>query len=480
MTPSIAKEQLDLWKMVALASLVLSLGWAHCVTYAEISTSEASDANEVKIVKNVWVDVPLMQVLQDISMETGVAIVTCPHVPDPLVSLDTGPGKPFRDCMQELLSGRGLIVHKKSKKLYFVSCGSPTCPSSLEIADYKRVCLKYISAKHLKSSLPKSVEQYVTTGERGNEVLIYAAPEIAKHIMGIVTALDVPRQQVELEVLVVELSKEDSKQFGLDWEYADYHNLFSMEEGLGFFTGTAQYTSVPKSQLASLLFTLRALVGENKATIRSRPRVTTQNGEKAVIDISLEEYFTIVIDTYGAPGRLRTELEKIKSGVTLAIKPNIGNEGDITVDVATEVSDIASRQNQIEGNMSGDLPIIRRRKVDTCVRVKDGDAIVIGGLIETQERTKDKRVPVLSSIPLVGGLFTSKEASTINKEVIIFITPRLINEGQGPLVDGYSKINVEKELKGLQNPAPAEGQYPPDQNSTETNIERNFLDAHRP
>jgi len=481
MTSLIAIKQLDLWKMVALASLVLSFGLGHCVTYADALTSGITDANEAIMVKNVWADVPLMQVLRDISMETCVTIVTCPHVSDPLVSLDTGPGKPFRDCMDELLSSRGLSVHKKNGKSYLVSCGSPTCPSSLEIADCKRLCLKYISAKHLKSSLPKSVEQYVTTGERENEVLIYAAPEIAKHIMDIVTELDVPRQQVVLEVLVVELWEEASKQFGLDWEYSDSHNSLSMEGGLGFFTGTAQYTSVPKNRLTSLLFTIRALVGKNKATIRSRPRVATQNGEKAVIDISLEEYFSIVTDLYDVPARLRTELKVIKTGVTLEIKPTIGNDGDITVDVATEVSDVASRQNQIEGNASGDLPLVRRRKVDTCVRVKEGDAIVLGGLIETQERTKDKRVPVLSSIPFVGGLFKAKESSTIDKEVVIFITPRLIHEDRDPFFERHSKISVEKELNDLQeNSVPPEGRHPPDQNSVETNIERKSSDAHRP
>ena len=480
MTQSTPRDQLYLWKTAALASLVLSFGLANCVTYAAILTTGAADANEVIMVKNVWADVPLAQVLRDISMETGVAIVTCPHVPDPLVSLDTGSGKPFRDCMEELLLGRGLFVSKKSEKFYLVSCGSPTCPSSLEIAEYKRLCLKYISAKHLKSSLPKSVEQYVSTGERENEVLIYAAPEIAKHITEIVAELDVPRQQVVLEVLVVELWEEASKKFGLDWEYSDHHNSLSMEEGLGLFTGTAQYTSVPKNQLTSLLFTLRALVGENKAAIRSRPRVATQNGEKAIIDVSLEEYFTIVTDLYDAPGRFRTDLKVIKTGVTLEIKPNIGDDGDITVDVSTEVSDVASRQNQIEGNASGDLPLVRRRKVDTCVRVKEGDAIVLGGLVETQERTKNKRVPVLSSIPLIGGLFKAKESSTVDKEVVIFITPRLIHEDRDPFLNRHSKISVEKELEGLEGNSSIPPENPPDQKSVETNIERKSSDAHRP
>jgi len=273
-------------------------------------------------------------------------------------------------------------------------------------------------------------------------------------IMEIVRKLDVPQPQVVLEVLVVELEERATEEFGIDWEYTDPHNTFSMEAGLGAFTGLAQYTSVPKSQLTGLLVTLRALVGEQKANIRCRPRVATLNGQEAVIDISLDEYFTVVTDIYTA-GTLRTELQVITSGVLLKITPHIGDNGDITVDVLTEVSDVASRQNLLAGNESGDLPIIRRRKADTTVRVKEGDAIVIGGLIETQQRSEDKRVPFLSSIPLVGGIFTTKDDSTLKKEVIIFITPRLIEEGQVPGSRGHDLLSPEEELQSLRRPAPS-------------------------
>jgi len=448
MTLLTAIRQIDFWKMIALVPLVLSPALAHRATYADTSAVAITDANEAITVKNVWADVPLTQVLRDISMETGVAIVTCPHVPDQLVSLDTGSGKPLRDCMEELLSGLGVYVHQKGKKFYLIGCGAPTCPSSLEMADSERLCLKYISAKHLQSCLPKSLQQYVSVGQRENEVLLYAVLEIMEHVMEIVAKVDVPPEQVVLEVLVVELWEEATEEFGLDWEYSDHHNNLSMEEGLGFFTGMAQYTSVPKSQLTRLLFTLRALVGKNKATIRSRPRVATQNGEKAIIDISLEEYFTIVTDIYDVTG-LRTDLKVIKTGVLLEITPHIGDNNDITVDVVTEVSDVASRQNQIEGNASGDLPLVRRRKVDTCVRVKEGDAIVIGGLIETQEQNNVKKVPILGDIPLVGGLFRSTKIKTIEKEVIIFITPQLIKEGKIAFSDGHNLIDAEEELDAL-------------------------------
>lgn len=406
------------------------------------------------MVNNVWIDVPLTQVFRDISIETGVVIAVGPQVPDIVVSLDAGLGKPLQECLRELVAGQGLYVHKENDRFYLISSGNPSSPSFGEIAKSKRLYLKYITAKHLRSSLPPSIQQYVSSGERPNEVLVYTVPDIMDRIMEIVRKLDVPQPQVVLEVLVVELEERATEEFGIDWEYTDPHNAFSMEAGLGAFTGIAQYTSVPKSQLTSLLLTLRALVGEEKANIRSRPRVATLNGQEAIIDISLDEYFTVVTDIYTA-GTLRTELQVITSGVLLKITPHIGDDSDITVDVLTEVSDVASRQNMLAGNESGDLPIIRRRKADTTVRVKEGDAIVIGGLIETQQRSEHKRVPLLSSIPLVGGIFKTKDDSTVKKEVIIFITPRLVEEYAMPGSGGHDLLSPEKELQSLRRPAPS-------------------------
>lgn len=457
MSVLIARQEQKLWKMAAavlfmvLFCLVRGADGSGQFDGGYVGPAESADG--MVMVNNVWVDVPLTQVFRDISIETGVVIALCPHVPDPLISLDAGSGKALGECLAELIAGRGLFVYPKSERFYLVSCGDPVCPSFIEIAGSERLYLKYITAKHLRSSLPRSVQQYVSSGERVNEVLVYTVPEIMSRIMEIVRKLDVPQPQVVLEVLVVELREEVTEEFGLDWDYTGRHNSFSMEAGLGAFTGIARYTSVPANEFRTLLLTLQSLVGEKKANIRSRPRVATLNGQEAIIDISLDEYFTVVTDIYGTTGALRTDLEVIKSGVLLNITPYIGDNGDITVDVLTEVSDVASRQNQIAGNDSGDLPIIRRRKADTTVRVKQGDAIVIGGLIETQQRTEDKRVPLLSSIPLVGGIFTTKNDSTVKKEVIIFITPRLIEEGKIAVSRHHELISPEQELESLGVPA---------------------------
>lgn len=412
-----------------------------------------ADSDEPISVHNVWVDVPMGQVFRDISIETGVIIATCPHMPDPLVSLDAGLGKPLKECLGELVAGQGLFVNQRSKRFYLISCGAPSCPSALETASSMRMYLKYITAKHLQSSLPKSMQQYVTSGERQNEVFVYALPEISSHIMEIVRKLDMPREQVVLEVLVVDLWEDTSDELGLDWSYSDSKTSFSLAEGAAGFTGLASYASVAARNLTELNLTIRALVAKKQASIRSRPRVATLNGEKATVDISLDEYFSIATDMYGSS--LRTELEVIKSGVLLEITPHIGDDGNITVNVLTEVSDVASRQNSSGNNgmSDGDLPVIRRRKADTRVRVKEGDAIVIGGLIETQETTDHKRVPLLGSLPVVGGLFKSKDDRTVKKEVMIFITPHIMREGEIAVSNRHELIDEVEEVEKLRDVA---------------------------
>ena len=166
----ITRRKQKQWKTAVL--FVLLFGLAQCIAVAEESTAEVVDTNEVIMVNNVWVDVPLTQVFRDISMETGAIIASCPHIPDPLISLDADSGKPLQECLQELVAGRGLFIYPRNKRFYLISCGEPSCPSFLEIADPKRLCLKYITAKHLKSCLPQSIQQYVSSGQRPNEVLI--------------------------------------------------------------------------------------------------------------------------------------------------------------------------------------------------------------------------------------------------------------------------------------------------------------------
>lgn len=417
-----------------------------------LTAADNSSTGQI-IVKNVWIDVPLSQVFRDISVENGIILATCPHVQDPMVSLDAAKGKPLDECLDELISAQGLYIKKKSDKFYLIVCADPTCPSAIETITPEAIYLKYITAKHLRESMPKSLQEYVTSGTRECEAMIYAVPDITEHIKNLIAQLDVPQEQVMLEVLVVDLWEGTSDEFALDWNLMAPNFAFGVNSaGVGGgFNGFGSYTSIAAANLTAFNFQLKALVSENKASIRSRPRVATLNGEKAKIDVSLDEYYTILTDLYGT--NLRGELEVIKSGVTLEMVPHIGDNGFITVDLQTEVSDVASRRNNTNNNNvnSEDLPVIRRRKADTHVRVREGDAIVIGGLIESQENTNHGKIPGAGDLPVVGGLFKRKLDTTTKKEVMIFITPQIIRDSETAFADRNKLINTKQEVDKLRS-----------------------------
>ncbi len=401
-------------------------------------------------VSNVWVDVPLSQVVRDISMQARATIALDPTVQDSLISLEADPPMKLEDCLERIAAGQGLAVKKVKEAFYVIGSGDPDSPTFSEVSENRRVYLHYISADHVSGSLPKALQKYVSSGKRENEVLICAPDKKMNKVMDAIKKLDTPRRQVVLEALVVELSEEAGNKFGIDWKRVGPDSSFSSVHDISRFVGGAQYASVDQRALRELTLTLRMLVREDLAKVRSRPRVATLNGEQATIDISLEQYFTIVTDVNG--DFLQTELQVVDSGVKLDMTPHIGKDDDITVDVETEVSDVVRQRSEVsnsQGVQGTDLPVIRRRKADTKLRVKDGDAIVIGGLVETLEREREDRVPVLGSIPLVGRLFRDTEKVTEKREVMIFITPRLLEPGQTPFEGRHSAIEVGKELQQM-------------------------------
>lgn len=420
-----------------------------------LAGSPAAGAGDGASVSNVWVDTPLSQVLRDVSLQAKVTVAVDPSVADRLVSLEAEEMS-LRDALERVTAAQGLSVRRVEDDLYVVGSVEPDSPSFSTLARTRRLYLDYVTARHVRESLPRELQRYVTGGRRNTEVLVFAPRRESERIMEIVEQLDVPRRQVVLEALVVELSQEGRRVLGVDWTRSGPDTLFNLTEMTENFVGVARYTSVDERRFRSLMLTIRALLRKGKAEVRSRPRVATVNGEKATIDVGLEEFFNIVTDVNGA--FLRTELQVVKSGVMLEMTPQIGRDGDITVQVKTEVSDVESRRDGLRDEEelttaleASVLPIIRRRKAETTVRVKEGEAIVIGGLIESEDRFEENKVPVLASIPLLGALFRSREKTTVENEVVIFITPRLMGDEADPLSGRHEIVNVESEVAGMRS-----------------------------
>jgi type II secretory pathway component GspD/PulD (secretin) len=157
-----------------------------------------------------------------------------------------------------------------------------------------------------------------------------------------------------------------------------------------------------------------ALEKDNKANIVSNPKITTADNKEASILVG-KEIPLIVSDEAGNP---ITELKKI--GVILRVTPHVNSDGTITMDLHPELSDLAS-----EATVQGGV-IINLQEADTRVVVKDGETAVIGGLISDVESLSRNGVPILKDMPLLGPLFRYESKAVQKRELLIFVTPKIV------------------------------------------------------
>jgi type II secretory pathway component GspD/PulD (secretin) len=132
----------------------------------------------------------------------------------------------------------------------------------------------------------------------------------------------------------------------------------------------------------------------------------------------------------GYYGYARSELQEITSGTTLTITPRIGDNNDITLQVAVEVS------NSIPRGRGSELPVVTRRTASNVVRIKDGGTVALAGLTENRTQLKHKRVPGISRVPLVGYLFRNNESDESTREIAVFVTAHLVSETGRPVSFG--------------------------------------------
>jgi type II secretory pathway component GspD/PulD (secretin) len=175
----------------------------------------------------------------------------------------------------------------------------------------------------------------------------------------------------------------------------------------------------------ALELTLNLLAQNGEATILSKPQVLAQDGKESRIEVTTEEYYFLVAPELTETFYARSELQEIKSGTILTITPHLGDNNDITLSVSVEVSD------SIPSGRGNDLPVVTRRKAENNVTIKDGGTVALAGLTENRTRKDLKRVPGLSQLPLIGGLFKSNNNENSTRELAVFVTARLVkNTGQ--------------------------------------------------
>ena len=230
--------------------------------------------------------------------------------------------------------------------------------------------------------------------------------------------------QIKLEAQVVAINPTENSDLGFVYGSGTGSDLISSP---GVFYGGQSYGSGGSTTFRNNPWTwltehhsdinvaLRALVTQNRAKILSRPSITTMSGEEAVIQVGGEIPYT----TRDKNGNPTTEFKDY--GIILQFKPSVDAENRIVSSIHTEVS-------MPSGETIDNQPILDKRRADAVVTATSGSTMVIGGLMDSREYKVVRKFPFLGDIPIIGEFFKYTSKSRNRQELIILVTPRLVDE----------------------------------------------------
>lgn len=264
-----------------------------------------------------------------------------------------------------------------------------------------------------------------------NTLIFNTNAENYSQLITLLNTLDQPSKSALIEVTVAEVRLTDDFTFGVEWLLRESGANSSTTVGTlgGLGLGTAGLTLTRLASAGDVRLVLNALASSNRATILSSPRVVARNGEMARIQVGQEvpivtsQQGSIDSNTANSTGVLQT-IQYRNTGVILNIKPSIFSGDRIDLDVKQEVS--AAQETSTGVNNS---PTFLTRNVETKLTLEHGSTVLLGGLIADDRASGDKGVPWLMRIPVIGQLFRVDTEKTARTELIVLITPYVVNDG---------------------------------------------------
>lgn len=313
--------------------------------------------------------------------------------------------------------------------------------------------LKYSSADSAKEMLGKALSSdgAMEVHREANALVVTDLSQNLNQITELIKEIDVPPIQISIEAKMVDIQTKDLRALGVKYsvDYTDV-DIFG-HSGSQNTTDETISGDIDLAEESSLLsggqfvlnsFTIKhwvadatidALISKQKAHLLASPSITTLNNHEAKIIIG--EKYPYREETQTPVGTTETTTF-VDVGTSLSVTPRVSDDDYVTMVIHPEVSSVTAELD------AG--PRITTREADTVVRVRDGETVVIGGLIKNQNDGIRSRIPILGSIPIIGFLFSNKSEDKIQTELAVFITPHIMRPGEKAKIETkFESVSAE-------------------------------------
>ena len=286
------------------------------------------------------------------------------------------------------------------------------------------------------------VSATITADETNNAIIIFGTPRQYAVIEDALRKLDVLPYQVLIEAAITEVSLTDSLRYGVQWNFQRGDSNFAYTEGntsapVRIFPGFSYFFGGN-----NLIATLNALEKRTNVKVISAPKLLVLNNQTAALQVGNE----VPIATQSAVGvqnpdsPIVNSIEYRDTGVILKLTPRVNHSGLVLIDVAQEVSDV-------NPNTTSEInsPVFSTRRISTSIAVQDGQVIALGGLFRDSKSFGKNGIPILSRIPILGGLFGTHNNVGERTELLVILKPsvlRTIDDGRAITEELRAKLKT--------------------------------------
>ena len=278
-----------------------------------------------------------------------------------------------------------------------------------------------------------------------NALLVSASPRYFEQVEEMIVELDQPQKQVLIQVLLAEITLDGSTEWGMEWK----SDIDLAEKDIPGNTASinSRFGLDPSSALGGLTavltgdnwgFILRAMQSDGRLEILSRPQILAVDNMAATIEVG-QMVPVVTGSRVTERGDSINTFEYQNVGIQLEVTPRINPDGIVKMDVSPTISSLSSSSVAISAGY--EAPIINNRSATTTVSVQDGQTIVIGGLISTEDNERITKIPWLGDIPYIGAAFKKTKKTRVRSELLIILTPHVISNPSE--AEKFSRENID-------------------------------------
>ncbi len=378
--------------------------------------SEPSQNREQPLVSALFVEADLREALLELSIQSEVTII-----PDETVQglISANIKNQLLEKSLEMILSPGNFSFRRIDEFYLIGEGTPENPSFHLLSEtclYKPV---HLSPKEVHELISPYYRRFITLHEKRGLLTVVAPTSVQRRIQKDVLTIDRQPPQVLLEMTILEITQKGRKFLGIDWSGGQSPS----EESSGF--GSSWQVSGNggglglQYKMANLLTkefaaSVKWLSRKGDASLKATPSIVTLDGRMATFSSIHESWIDLT------PNDETRKNESVRFGVELKIIPHIAETNEVVLNILTaRVSDLTTSDKG--------FPEIVSHSISNTVRIREGESIILGGLLQKKRRFQITKVPVLGDIPLLGVFFREEKSQILETEILIVIRPKILS-----------------------------------------------------